>query len=157
MEPLGKTARGHQEPYAVQFSVFLVNRVGKLEELLDLLDEQEIDVVGLSIVDSSDWAVIRFVSTQANKAREVLRRSPLTFTETQVLLVELTGDHPLTEVCRLLVAAEINILYAYSLAVPHNERPVLVVNVDNQVAARRALQRHGVVLIGYEDIGEQPL
>ena len=74
-ERTAEIAKGHQEPLAVQFSVFLTNRVGSLKDLLDLFAAQDISVLGLSVVDSADWAVIRIVVGDPNKAREALAGS----------------------------------------------------------------------------------
>ena len=67
-----QTARGHEEPFALQFSVFMPNRVGQFCELLDTFDKNNIELVGISVVDSTDWAVIRMVCTDPNHTREVL-------------------------------------------------------------------------------------
>ena len=68
-----KIARGHEEPYAVQFSVFLANRVGQLKDLMNVFPERNVEVLGVSIIDSSDWAVVRIVSSDANAALALLQ------------------------------------------------------------------------------------
>lgn len=156
MSDVYETAQGHEEPYSVQFSIFLANRIGKLKELLELLDDQQVPVVGLSIVDSADWAVVRVVSSQPGKARQVLRTNSIPFMESQVLLVELDAEDAMTRVCRLLVGAEVNIHFAYPLMTRPRDNPVLVVHVDDHVLAKHVLVRHGLTVIGHEDIGDEP-
>ena len=56
--PPYQTEQGYREPSAMQFSVFLANRVGQLKDLLDVLSEADARVLGLSITDATDWAVI---------------------------------------------------------------------------------------------------
>ncbi len=53
--------RGHEMPFAQQFSIFLPNRVGRLNELLEILDSAQGEFVtmlsgrgGLLVVDRGD-------------------------------------------------------------------------------------------------------
>lgn len=149
-----ETQRGHEEPYAVQFSVFLANRVGQLRDMLDRCHSEEVDVLGLSIVDSTDWAVIRVIFSDPGKARHVLRANGMAFTDSQVLLVALDEDRAMAQLCTHLVRAEINIHFAYPLAVRHGGHPVMVMHVDDFLTARRLLTAHGFTLIGHEDLSD---
>lgn len=148
------TARGHEEPFAVQFSIFLANRVGQLRELLDVFSEKDLAVVGISIVDSTDWGVIRMVLSDPNKAREVLRGCTAAFTESEVLLAELPTRDTLSEICRMLLQAELNIHFAYPLTLRSRGNPVMVLHVDDRVLAAQVLTRHQVVLLGDEDLAD---
>jgi len=150
-EPL-QTAQGYEEPFSVQFSVFLANRVGQLKELLNLLAEKAVEVVGVSVVDSTDWAVIRLVFSEPDKAREVLKTHELPFTESEVLLAELADRAVLSKICGHLVRAEINVHFAYPLIARRDERSIMVLHVDDHVLATHVLSRHGVRLLGSEDL-----
>jgi len=147
-----RTAKGHEEPLAVQFSVFLANRVGSLKDLLDLFAGQDINVLGLSVVDSADWAVIRIVVSDPNKARDALSRAAVPFTESEVLLAELDGPTALSEIFRLLLQMEINTHFAYPLTIRRDQNPIMVLHVDDHVLARGMLLRHGITLLGDEDL-----
>lgn len=147
-----KTARSHEEPFAVQFSIFLANRVGQLHELLTRFAEKDVDVLGVSVVDSTDWAVIRIVFSDPNKAREILRSSSLPFTESNVLLVALAANDSLSAACGHLLGAEINVHFAYPLMIRTDNSPVMVFHVDDLVTARQVLARHGFKLLGHEDL-----
>lgn len=139
----------------MQFSVFTPNRVGKLLDLLTMLVEKELDLIGISIVDSSDWSVIRIVCTEPDEARHALTDAHMSFTETEVLLVELPGGGPaLGAVCSILLRAELNIFFAYPLTIRSHGNPVLLLAVDDLVLGVEALTRRGYTLLGHEDLGE---
>jgi hypothetical protein len=152
--PREQTKRGHEEPFATQFSVFLVNRIGQLGELLQLFDEEELAAMGMSVIDSTDWAVLRVVFSNPNKAREILRGEDYRFTESSVLLVEMPAQDTLTEVCGLLTRAELSIHFAYTLAEHRDNSPVMVLHVDDHTLACQALIRHGYTLLGDEDLAD---
>ncbi len=146
------TARGHEDPFAVQFSLFLANRVGQLKDLLDVLAQKSLTVVGISIVDATDWAVIRMILSDPNKAREVFKEHSLPFTESPVLLVCLDEDAALARACALLMQVEVNLHFAYPLTIRCEDHPVIVLHVDDNDTATSMLMRHGFVLLGEEDL-----
>lgn len=147
-----KTAKGHEDPFAVQFSVFLANRVGQLKELAEMFAQKAVPIVGLSIVDSTDWAVVRMVVSDSDKARHVLSAHALPFTESHVMLAEISDQESLSKLCTHLLAAEINVHFAYPLTVRSNDNPVMVFHVDDHVLATQILRNHGFTLLGHEDL-----
>ena len=86
---LDQTAHGHQIPFNTQFSVFLDNKVGKLLELVEVFDGQHLRLVALSVLNSSDHAVVRLVTSYQDLARNLLTQQQLPFTEAEILIVEL--------------------------------------------------------------------
>ena len=90
LPPSADTELTYAPPTVRQFSVFLNNKVGKLLELLRTFDEApSTRLAAFSIVDSSDYAVVRMIFTNADAARHILRRSQYTFAETDLLIVEI--------------------------------------------------------------------
>ena len=147
-----QTERGHEALFVRHFSIALPNRVGQLNELLAALETAEVEVAGLSIVDSADWAVIRVVFTDAGKAREALVKHQAVFTEGEVLAVVMPEPKALQAICKALVTAELNVHFAYPLMISHESHPVLVVNVDDPVLAMQVLTKHGFRLLDHEDV-----
>lgn len=138
----------------MQFSVFLANRVGQFKDMLDLFTEQDVNVLGVSIVDSTDWGVIRVVFDNPNKARELLKAHGLPFTESEVLLIELFGPDAISDICAHLLQAEINVHFAYPLTIRSHDNPVMVFHVEDYILARDLLTRHGLTLLGEEDLAD---
>ena len=153
-EQTPRTARGHEEPFAVHFSVFIANRVGQLKDLLNLLGNNAVGVLGLTIVDSTDWGVVRIITSDPGKTRELLKAHHLPFTEGQVILAEQASANSLAEICGVLLLAEINVQFVYPLTIRRNDNPILAIHVDDQVLAVRTLAKHGFTLLGHEDLGE---
>jgi len=147
-----ETSRRHLEPLAVQFSVFLPNRVGQLTDLLGLLAQNLLSVLGISIVDSTDWAVIRLVVSDSQAARQVFQTNQTAFTESQVLLVQLEDASAVQEVCVILLRGEINVHFAYPLMLCRQSQPVIVLHVDDPILASHLLLRHGMTLLTEADL-----
>ena len=149
-----QTERGFREPSAMQFSVFLANRVGQLKDLLDLFHQRQIRILGMSIVDATDWAVIRIVCGDPPRAGEILRERNVPFTSSQVLLVELAEPDSMAAICGHLLRAEINIQFAYPLSIRRHDCPVMVLHVDDMLLACRILRHHGLTMLGDADLAD---
>ena len=146
------TEKEYAEPLAIQFSVFLANRVGALQDLLALFAENGVVLHGFTITDASEWSVVRVVCADPDKARALLKAQGLGFTENEVLLIELPRVGQLSRMCTLLVQAELNINFAYSLMVRGRQYPVVVLHVDDLSLAASLLLRHQFVLLGAADL-----
>ena len=136
-------------PFVVQFSLFLSNRVGRLNELLEILEEDDIELAGISVVDSTDWAVVRMIFTAPDKAREVLKRRNIPFTEGELLAIVLEDSHTFHNACKALVAAELSLQFAYPLLLQRGGHPVLAFHVEDPVLATQVLIRHGFDLLDH--------
>lgn len=147
-----KTSRSYEELIATQFSLFLANRVGQLREMLEMLHQQQLPLLGISVVDATDWAVIRVIVADPDKAREMLKAKQFPFTESPVLLVCVQDDAALAKACSVLMQAEVNVHFAYALTIRHDDCPVMVFHVDDTVIATQILVRHQFVLLGEEDL-----
>ena len=142
------------EPTRVrQFTIFLENRVGRLTLLVRALEEQVGQVIALSIEESADTALVRIICSDPDLGREILRSEGFSFSEVEVLAVELPKrtKQPLVSVCTSLLAAEINIHYVYPLLVSP-KGPALAIYCDDYTLAAQLLIRKGFTLIGESDL-----
>jgi hypothetical protein len=140
-------------PSVRQFGVFLDNKVGKLLELLRLFDDKaELQLAAFSVVDSSDYAVVRLIFNNADAARVALRSHDYTFSETDLLVVELSEGRSLTNLCLHLLGAELNIRFAYPVMLRREESPTVAIAVDDLTLAGQILLRKRFRLLGEEDL-----
>ncbi|HEY8750616.1 MAG TPA: hypothetical protein VIM11_21710 [Tepidisphaeraceae bacterium] len=136
-----------------QFTVFLENRVGRLQNLLRYFEESAGKICGLSIEESADAALIRVICSEPDHGRDALKAGGFFFSESELLAVELPKrtKHPLIAICTALLAAEINIHYCYPLLHrPHG--PALALYVEDPTLAAQLLIRKGFTLIGESDL-----
>lgn len=138
-----------------QFTVFLENRVGRLQMLLRAIEESADRVVALAIEESADAALIRLICAQPESARNALHNAGFSFSEAELLAVELPapadGKPPLIAICMALLAAEINIHYVYPLLV-RPRGPTVVLYVDDPTLAAQLLIRKGFTLVSETDL-----
>lgn len=148
-----ETELGYAPPMVRHFSIFLDNRVGKLLELLSSLDEEgSVAVRAISILDSSDYAVIRMVVDRPATAREILEKHEFAICETDVLVAELGTDHELHHLCKFLLSAELNIHFAYPTMPRASGHATVVLSTDDNTLAGQILRRKGFRLFGESDL-----
>ena len=102
--------------YVNQLSVFIENREGRLYDVLEALKEGKINIISLSLADTSDYGLLRMIVSDPVKAKEVLRDKGFSAMLTEVLAVKLSHQVGqlqvlLEKVCK----AGINIEYMYAL------------------------------------------
>ena len=69
------TARGHDYPSIRQFTVFLENRVGQLMDVVRRFEGSNVRIVALTISDSTECALVRFLLSDPEAGREILERA----------------------------------------------------------------------------------
>ncbi len=147
-------AYGYEPPRNVQFSVFLDNRVGKLLDLVQVFQGQHVCIAGLSVMDATDHAVVRLLTSRSELRRRLLTRRDFPFSEAEVLAVELGRGRTLPELCRTLLGAEVNIQYAYPLLVQPRRLPAVVLHTDDLVLSAQLLRRKLFTLLAENDLGD---
>lgn len=68
-----------------QLSVFLENREGRLDEVLNVLAENEVNIVALSLADTSDYGMLRMIVSEPHKGRAALKEAGITAMLTDVV------------------------------------------------------------------------
>ena len=147
------TARGRDWPSVRQFNVFLENRVGALLDVVRRFESTDLKIISLTVVDLGDCAVTRLVLSDPERALEILEQAKVPVTESDLLVVQLPdGPQPLLSICKALIAAEINIHYAYPLMVNPQGHAALALHVDDHETAVQTLSRQGFTILTENDL-----
>lgn len=97
-----------------QFSIFLVNKPGILAQVTRHLAAARINILAMTMMDSSEHGVLRLVVADADQLRNAIKDLNLPVTETDVIMLELPNKPgALADVCSRLAEDHINISYAY--------------------------------------------
>ena len=135
-----------------QFSVFAENRVGRLHELTALFKQHEVHIMAITVLDTTDSAIIRLIVDDREKARELMVNNDFPYTECDVLAVEITDETDLRVVLAALLEAEINVHYVYSFIKRPEGRSALAINVEDSDVAAQALNQRGFKVLTHRDI-----
>jgi hypothetical protein len=155
LPPETELGASFEKPTLRQFTIFLENRVGRLTMLLRCLESSGQKIVGLSIEESADAALVRLICADADATKICLKDAGFSYSITEVIGVSLPANHrsPLIAICNALLAAEINVHYAYPL-LRGPAGPALALYVDDRTFATQILIKKQFLLIGESDLSE---
>lgn len=117
---------------AKQVSVYLENKPGRLASVCTALSNEKINITAVTVGESRDRSVLRMVTDDLPKTRQVLKQLNVPFEEQDVVLVEMRNQPgALAHVCELLAGEHINIDYAYCSAGTRNGKTIGIFKVSN--------------------------
>ena len=136
--------------FVKQLSVFIENREGRLEQVTEVLEEN-INILSLSMADTTEYGMLRMIVSDPEKAKAGLRSKGFSAMLTDVLAVKLedkVGEmHKMTHI---LCSQGLNIEYMYALASAN--RRAMIVKASDGVAAAKAVEDGGLVLYTNEEM-----
>ena len=136
--------------FVKQLSVFMENRQGRLEQVTDVLRTQNINILSLSMADTTEYGMLRMVVSDPELAKKALREEGFSAMLTDVLAVKLEDQvgelHKLTHI---LCSQGLNIEYMYALA--SADRRAMIVKASDGETAGKAIQDGGLVLYTNEE------
>lgn len=137
--------------FVKQLSVFMENREGRLEKATEILKEQNINILALSMADTMEYGMLRMVVSNPDAAKAALKENSFSAKLTDVLAVRLEDQvgelHSLT---LILCAKGLNIEYMYSLV--SGERKAIIVKTSDAEKAAAAIREGGLQLYTDEEL-----
>lgn len=111
-----------------QLSVFIENREGRMEAITGVLRDNGINILSLSLADTSEYGILRLIVSDDEKARQVLRDAGFSARLTDVLAIR-ANDRVgfLNDLLIKLGRLQTSIEYMYTL--PSPEGPVIIMKV----------------------------
>ena len=135
-----------------QLSVFVENKQGKLVETVKTLAENNINIRAMSIADTKDFGILRMITSDNDKTREVLSGDTVVNT-TEVIAVKM-ADKPgaLYKVIDILSKAGVNIEYMYAFTASDSLGAYVVFRVDDVPYAQKLIDDNGLKSLNDEDV-----
>ncbi len=136
-----------------QLSVFLDLKQGSIAELAELFGREGINFRALTLSDTKDFGVLRFIVDDSDKAEEILRANHFTVVVSEVVAVEVE-DNPgaLGEVYRILDQKKIKVDYMYAFSQGPSNKAVLVFSFENNEEAVKSLREHNVRVLSADKV-----
>ena len=135
-----------------QISVFVENKQGKLVETVKTLADNDINIRAMSIADTKDFGILRMITSDNAKTREVLSKDTVV-NSTDVIAVKM-ADRPgaLYKVIAILSKEGINIEYMYAFTASDVLGAYVVFRVDDVQQAQELIDKNGLKSLSDEDV-----
>ncbi len=119
----------------------MVNKPGVLARVLGEFAQAKINIMAITMMDSMEHGVMRVVFAAPDKAKKVLEKLNMPYSETNVLCITLTNESgALASVAEKLAKSHINISYAYCTAGAKGGRTTGILKLANVQKAMQVLQ-----------------
>jgi hypothetical protein len=115
-----------------QLAVFLENKPGALASMCELLAENDVNLLALSVSDTVDHAVVRVVTDKPDEASHLLGNAGMLVVESPVLIMNVRNEPgTLGRVADQLAENDINIEYCYCTVTQEADTAALVLRIQN--------------------------
>ncbi len=137
-----------------QLSVFLENREGRIKDVLEILATNDINLVAISLADTSEYGLLRMIVSDPEKARKVLKEKQLSAMLTDVICIRVPhAVGSLYKAMKELENAGVNVEYMYAfLGGRDAEHACMIFRVEDNAAASAALSARGIRTLKQEEI-----
>ncbi|MGD0262814.1 MAG: amino acid-binding protein [Verrucomicrobiota bacterium] len=128
-----------------QLSLFLENKPGALSRPVKLLAQAKLNILTLSIADTQQFGILRFVVRDWKKAKRVLEKDSFVVRVSELVAIEV-ADEPggLAGILETLEKARVNLEYMYGFTLKKEGKGVLAFRFNDPDRAITALQKKGI-------------
>lgn len=136
-----------------QISVFVENKEGKIRPIIKTLGENNINILALSIADTTKYGILRLIVSNNEKAIECLSKNNFAVREDDVVIVTV-ADKPngLNSILEILESKNINLEYIYAFSSSKIDEAIVVMKLENVKDSISLLKENNINILEKEDI-----
>lgn len=138
---------------AVQISVFIENKEGRIKKAIDTLANADINIRALSVGDTTKYGILRLIVSDNDKAIESLENEGFIVKESEVIVVAVP-DKPngLNSTLTILDDADINLEYIYAFVSSKPDEAIVAMKVEDTEKAIDAFEKNNAKILEKEDL-----
>ena len=136
--------------FAKQLSVFIENRQGRLSEVLRVLKEHNVNILSLSLADTTEYGLLRLIVDEPETGKNTLAEAGFSSLLSSVLIIEI--PHEAGSLQGLLKSLEengVNIEYMYGLSLS-GEKAYVVLKASDLQKAEGVIEASGIKTVTRE-------
>ena len=136
--------------FAKQLTVFIENRTGRLSEVLGVLKNNGVNILSLSLADTTEFGLLRLIVDDPAKGKEKLNENGFSSLLSDVSIIKIS--HKVGSLQELLKAIDdggVNIEYMYGLSI-ESSMAHIVLKTSNTEKVEKILDDNGIVTISTE-------
>ncbi len=140
--------------FAKQLTVFIENRAGRLSEVLGVLKENSVNIISMSLADTTEFGLLRLIVDDAAKGKEKLTENGFSSLLSDVSIIKI--PHKVGSLQGLLKIIDdngVNIEYMYGLSVDTDQAYVVLKASDIQ-RVDEILTSNGVKTLSCEELAK---
>ena len=129
---------------AKQISVFIENRKGRIGEVLQVLKGNGVNILSLSIADTSEYGLFRIIVDKPETGKKALSEAGFSAMLSDIFIISVPHEPgSLHEILQVISDEEISVEYMYGLSVAGEEASIVLKTSDTD-KAMQVFKKHGV-------------
>lgn len=141
--------------FAKQLTVFIENRTGRLCEVLNVLKNNHVNILSLSLADTTEFGLLRLIVDRPEVGKEKLSENGFSSLLSNVSIIKIPHQvGSLQELLKAIDQSDVNIEYMYGLSVEDSEAYVVLKASDVQ-KVDAILSECGIETVSCEQIANK--
>ena len=113
--------------FAKQLTVFIENRTGRLSEVLNVLKENGVNILSLSLADTTEYGLLRLIVDNAPLGKEKLSQNGFSSLLSNVSIIKIPHKAgSLQGLLKVIDDSGINIEYMYGLSIEADDAYIVL-------------------------------
>ena len=138
--------------FAKQLTVFIENRSGRLYEVLNVLNNNGVNILSLSLADTTEFGLLRLIVDNAVLGKEKLTENGFSSLLSDVSIIKIPHKvGSLQDLLKIIDQNNVNIEYMYGLSIESDEAYVVLKASDSE-KIDKLLTENGVKTINCADL-----
>lgn len=138
--------------FAKQLTVFIENRAGRLSEVLNVLKENDVNIISMSLADTTEYGLLRLIVDKAAYGKEKLTECGFSSLLSDVSIINIPHKAgSLQSLLKLIDKNEVNIEYMYGLSID-SDKAYVVLKTSDIALTDKILTDNGVKTICCEEL-----
>ena len=135
-----------------QLSVFIENRKGRLSEVLDVLKENGVNILSMSLADTAEYGLLRLIVNNPELGKEKLSSAGFSSLLSDVTILKIPHvSGSLQQLLKIIEQADINVEYMYGLSIEKAEA-YIVLKSSNPLKSEEVLRANGVETVSTDKL-----
>ncbi len=139
--------------FAKQLTVFIENRTGRLSEVLEVLSECNVNILSMSLADTTEYGLLRLIVDDPAGGKENLTKRGFSSLLSDVFIIEVS--HKVGSLQQLLKTIDdngVNIEYMYGLSI-ESDRAYIVLKASDVNKIDKIFSDNGIRTVTCEELG----
>ena len=140
--------------FAKQLTVFIENRSGRLSEVLGVLKTNNINILSLSLADTTEFGLLRLIVDNAPLGKEKLQENGFSSLLSDVSIIKIPHKSgSLQALLKIIDESGVNLEYMYGLSIESEEAHVVLKASDTK-KVDEILTANGVKTLTCEELAK---
>ena len=138
--------------FAKQLTVFIENRAGRLSQVLNVLKENNITILSMSLADTTEFGLLRLIVDNAALGKEKLNEGGFSSLLSNVSIIQIPHKvGSLQNLLKIIDENGVNIEYMYGLSI-ESDKAYVVLKASDSEKVDAILSENGVHTLTCEDL-----